>query len=107
MRAAIGPSGKPVNCRVQIEVTFHLYSFLSLPRRSSAAVVSLFDFDWPRVRATNLMGSASHHAFAVRLHPAFGQTRRRARRPAHARSAFAVLLFPSVITRILAQPCAG
>ena len=25
MRAAIGPSGKPVNCRVQIEVTFHLY----------------------------------------------------------------------------------
>jgi protein TonB len=25
MRPAIGPSGKPVNCRVQIEVTFHLY----------------------------------------------------------------------------------
>jgi TonB family protein len=25
MRAAIGPSGKAVNCRVQIEVTFHLY----------------------------------------------------------------------------------
>ena len=25
MRAAVGPSGKPVNCRVQIEVTFHLY----------------------------------------------------------------------------------
>jgi periplasmic protein TonB len=25
MRPAVGPSGKPVNCRVQIEVTFHLY----------------------------------------------------------------------------------
>jgi outer membrane biosynthesis protein TonB len=25
MRPAIGPNGKPVNCRVQIEVTFHLY----------------------------------------------------------------------------------
>jgi protein TonB len=25
MRAALGPGGKPVNCRVQIEVTFHLY----------------------------------------------------------------------------------
>jgi periplasmic protein TonB len=25
MRAALGPNGKPVNCRVQIEVTFHLY----------------------------------------------------------------------------------
>src|SRR5438445_4173780 len=25
MRPALGPSGKPVNCRVQIEVTFHLY----------------------------------------------------------------------------------
>jgi len=25
MRPATGPSGKPVNCRVQIEVTFHLY----------------------------------------------------------------------------------
>lgn len=25
MRPAIGPGGKPVNCRVQIEVTFHLY----------------------------------------------------------------------------------
>jgi TonB family protein len=25
MRAAVGPNGKPVNCRVQIEVTFHLY----------------------------------------------------------------------------------
>jgi len=25
MRPAVGPGGKPVNCRVQIEVTFHLY----------------------------------------------------------------------------------
>ena len=25
MRPALGPNGKPVNCRVQIEVTFHLY----------------------------------------------------------------------------------
>jgi protein TonB len=25
MRAALGPNGKPVTCRVQIEVTFHLY----------------------------------------------------------------------------------
>jgi len=25
MRPSIGPNGKPVNCRVQIEVTFHLY----------------------------------------------------------------------------------
>ncbi len=25
MRPALGPSGKPVSCRVQIEVTFHLY----------------------------------------------------------------------------------
>lgn len=25
MRAALGPGGKPVSCRVQIEVTFHLY----------------------------------------------------------------------------------
>jgi TonB family protein len=25
LRPAIGPGGKPVNCRVQIEVTFHLY----------------------------------------------------------------------------------
>jgi len=25
MRAAVGPNGKPVTCRVQIEVTFHLY----------------------------------------------------------------------------------
>jgi periplasmic protein TonB len=25
MRAALGPNGKPVSCRVQIEVTFHLY----------------------------------------------------------------------------------
>ena len=25
MRPAVGPTGKPVNCRVQIEVTFHLY----------------------------------------------------------------------------------
>jgi protein TonB len=25
MRAALGPGGKPVACRVQIEVTFHLY----------------------------------------------------------------------------------
>jgi len=25
MRPAVGPNGKPVNCRVQIEVTFHLY----------------------------------------------------------------------------------
>jgi TonB family protein len=25
MRPSVGPSGKPVNCRVQIEVTFHLY----------------------------------------------------------------------------------
>jgi periplasmic protein TonB len=25
MRAALGPGGKPVDCRVQIEVTFHLY----------------------------------------------------------------------------------
>jgi len=25
MRPPLGPSGKPVNCRVQIEVTFHLY----------------------------------------------------------------------------------
>jgi len=25
MRPSVGPNGKPVNCRVQIEVTFHLY----------------------------------------------------------------------------------
>jgi protein TonB len=25
MRPAVGPNGRPVNCRVQIEVTFHLY----------------------------------------------------------------------------------
>jgi TonB family protein len=26
MKPALGPDGKPVNCRVQVEVTFHLHS---------------------------------------------------------------------------------